>query len=129
MALNYEIAQATIWMEARDESYETLVCVAWVIVNRLLSGKFGKNLGRVCLEPAQFSCWNTRDPNRAALADADPLNEIWIECDGALLAALHPKAPDPTRGALYYCETRILPRPPFDKLEKTYESGRLSFFK
>ena len=128
MALDYEIAQATIWMEARGESFETQVCVAWVIINRLRSEKFGKSLGAVCLAPHQFSCWNTNDPNRAALAAADPLEKAWLECEQAMWAALHPKEPDPTDGALYYANTKQFPLGPAPGLKKTHEIGRLSFF-
>lgn len=129
MALDYEVAQATIWMEARGEGFEGMLAVAWVIVNRLRSDKFGPTLGHVCLQPYQFSCWNTHDPNRQALAAAEPLAKAWLESEQALFAALHPKAPDPTDGALYYCEKELEGRPPFDRLLLTARIGKHSFFK
>jgi N-acetylmuramoyl-L-alanine amidase len=59
----------TCWAEARGESYEGQIAVAWAIRNRAQRGYAGKFLGavgavdHVCKAPLQFSCWNSDDPN------------------------------------------------------------------
>jgi N-acetylmuramoyl-L-alanine amidase len=71
-----EIAARTAWMEARGEPYDGECAVIWTFRHRLARPKrFGQTLAAVCLQPFQYSCWNTRDPNRqamAVLADDDP---------------------------------------------------------
>lgn len=65
-----EILALTIYGEARGESIDGQVAVAWVVMNRLslLPGRY-KNVKDVCLKPLQFSCWNSDDPNRKILEE------------------------------------------------------------
>jgi spore germination cell wall hydrolase CwlJ-like protein len=53
-----EIVYQTIAMEAAGESDEGQAMVASVILNRAKKSK--KTLEAVCLQPKQFSCWNSR---------------------------------------------------------------------
>lgn len=64
-----EVLALTIYGEARGESIEGQVAIANIIMNRFLSNtfKYKNNVGNVCLEKFQFSCWNDNDPNRAKL--------------------------------------------------------------
>lgn len=62
-----QIAARTIWAEARGESEEGQRAVAYVIMNRKRSGKWGSSLASVCTWPKQFSCHNDNDPNRIKL--------------------------------------------------------------
>jgi spore germination cell wall hydrolase CwlJ-like protein len=70
-------AIATIWQEARGESYDGKCAVGEVIRNRMKRRytSDGTVLGTT-LRPFQFSGWNTQDPNRIPalrLDDSDPL--------------------------------------------------------
>lgn len=66
----------TLWGEARGEGIDGLRAVCRVIANRVRLAQdgiqrrlFGNGSWRAaCLAPAQFSCWNDGDPNRARLA-------------------------------------------------------------
>lgn len=69
------LATLTIWCEARSETHPGKVAVAEVILNRLRAGKWGNTVSDVVFAPYQFSCWNTKDPNRLLalkLMDTDP---------------------------------------------------------
>ena len=57
----------TVWAEARGEPYLGQVAVARVIRNRIKQG-WAHDAAGVVLQPYQFSCWNTQDPNRLAAA-------------------------------------------------------------
>lgn len=65
---NEEILGLTIYGEARGESIEGQTAVGCVVRNRLTIGvsKY-KSYHDVCLEPFQFSCWNSNDPNKKIL--------------------------------------------------------------
>ena len=71
------IMAKTIWGEARGESHNGQVAVAWVIRNRAeRGGWWGNTIREVCLKDQQFSCWNHNDCNRAqidSLSPNDPL--------------------------------------------------------
>ena len=64
----------TMWGEARGDareghsSLEERVAVGCVVRNRTkYPTRWRESLKGVCLQPAQFSCWNVSDPNRPAL--------------------------------------------------------------
>jgi N-acetylmuramoyl-L-alanine amidase len=58
----------TMWAEARGEPVEGRIAIGCVLRNRLNDGRWGSSYERVCLAPAQFSCWNSgTDANHAAL--------------------------------------------------------------
>ncbi|HZT51690.1 MAG TPA: cell wall hydrolase [Stellaceae bacterium] len=71
----FETAARTICAEAESDGEAGMRAVAAVIVNRLDDGRWGDTLLKVCLAPAQFSCWNTTSKARtdiiAALDDFD----------------------------------------------------------
>lgn len=129
MAFDFQITTSTVWMEARGEPIEGIYAVAYVIANRLRHGGFGKSLTAVCLAPHQFSCWNSSDPNRAALAAADPGDKALLQSETAVMAVLNKTAEDPTHGGLYYVQTSILPQAWLDGMTKTAEIGKHTFFK
>lgn len=93
---------ATVWMEARGESRQGKLAVAYVLLNRLHSGKWGERAGEVCLANKQFSCWNSDSPTRKALACTDELTPSWIDSAEAVRIAVAGEKPDPTGGALHY---------------------------
>ena len=62
-------AALTIWMEARGQPFEGKVAVAEVIRNRTrMCFHSNGTVPDTCLRPYQFSCWNTKDPNRLKAA-------------------------------------------------------------
>lgn len=97
----------TLWGEARGESMDGQIAVAWVIRNRATRARFaGRLVGRqgatahVCLAPWQFSCWNEGDPNRAkllVLREDQCRGEIGVASD-----VLDGLVADPTNGADHY---------------------------
>lgn len=105
MSFADEIAARTCWMEARGEGEAGMRAVAAVLVNRLRSGKWGKTLASVCLAPFQFSCWNTSDPNRRAMADLDENDPLLLSALAYVADAESGNVPDPTNGATHYYAT------------------------
>jgi spore germination cell wall hydrolase CwlJ-like protein len=61
-----DVLTRTVYGEAREESQDGQVAVAWVIRNRVAKGRayLGKTIKDVCLKSYQFSCWNYDDPNQ-----------------------------------------------------------------
>jgi spore germination cell wall hydrolase CwlJ-like protein len=107
MDWNLSTAARTLWQECRGESPDAQRAVAYVILNRLKRGRWGKTLGAVCLARSQFSAWGPVTPSNSemlanfrascALADDDP--ELLRLAD-VMKAAM--SEPDPTKGAIYY---------------------------
>lgn len=102
-----QAAARTAWGEARGEGPRGLQAVLNVIGNRAKTpGWWGHGIADVCQKPAQFSCWNTADPNRAkllAVGEADPQFRQSVTLAGCLLAD---HLPDLTNGADYYFDRR-----------------------
>jgi len=65
---DYSTLWLTLYGEARGEPIEGQIGVGFVIYNR----KFERGLSpkAVCLQPAQFSCWNSADPNLQVIMSA-----------------------------------------------------------
>lgn len=122
------LAIATIWQEARGERlYEGRVAVGEVIRNRIRRrySSDGTVAGTV-LRPYQFSGWNTDDPNRIKsmlLNMEDPLVE---ECARAWHESIQTEL---TKGAVLYCNLKIIKRPVWAKPERLLvDIGNHSFF-
>ncbi len=103
-----ELIARTVFGEARGETHQGKVAVAWVIKNRVDNPSWwGTTVQEVCLNPFQFSCWNRRDPNHdttlATPLDDERLAEIVQLCDGVSAGRIK----DPTNGADSYCETPL----------------------
>lgn len=97
------IVARTIWGEARGETEQGRLAVAWVIKNRVeRGGWWGTTARAVCLHPWQFSCWNENDPNRAKLEALPTDDPLFQECLWAALSAFLEKEPDPTDGSCHY---------------------------
>lgn len=106
----------TLWGEARNETDEGIIAVAWTIRNRAEADLWndnkpdwwGEGIAGVCLKPWQFSCWNKGDPNRAKI-DRLHRNYVLTSDDEALArclriarGVLEGEIPDPTHGATHY---------------------------
>lgn len=113
-ATDLDIMARTLWGEARGEGIVGMQAVAWVIANRAVSSakvprkQFGTgSLRSVCVAPAQFSCWNASDPNRALL---DALTLDASDFQKAMYAALSVilgEVSDMTSGATFYYAASI----------------------
>lgn len=101
----------TLWGEARGESTEGKVAVAWVIRNRVdidlhNDGKpdwWGEGYTGVCRKPWQFSCWNKNDPNYQYMSGAKRIPDIQYDvCQEIVLDVVDSIVDDPTDGATHY---------------------------
>lgn len=106
-----DIMARTVWGEARGESREGKLAVAWVIMNRQMAGKWyaGEYISQTCQKARQFSCWNREDPNRALLTKLALRDSTFRECVWAAAAALAGAEPDPTNGATHYHTAAVRP--------------------
>jgi len=108
------IVAKTLWGEARGEGPDGMKAVANVIFNRLARRHRGcETPAEVCLDPKQFSCWNTSDPNRGVLAVLGPtsLDAQFATALAIASAAVRGALPDATFGALHYVSRHLQPRP------------------
>lgn len=106
----------TLWAEARGESILGRVAVGCVIRNRM--ARRGLSAKAVCLQPMQFSCWQTIDgrANYDALAAiVDTLNAGRTVADAAVRecywiaqGVLDGDVRDVTKGSDHYITTRLL---------------------
>lgn len=98
-----------LWGEARGESPRGKLAVLWVALNR--AKLWRKSLKEVILQPLQFSCFNSHDPNRVKLLSAwkdDP--EQWAVIDALVELVSGQSVPDPTYGAVnYYAHNVVKP--------------------
>ena len=116
-AKELDVLSRTIWGEARGEPLLGKIAVAYVIYNRVtmdLHGAskpdwWGEGVIGVCQNPAQFSCWNEHDNNRAKMlavsADDDAAKECLYVALGVWLGHLS----DPTAGATHYHAISVAP--------------------
>jgi len=74
-----DVLTRTVYGEARGESEDGQAAVAWVIQNRVAKGRahMSKTIKDVCLQPKQFSCWNSNNPNRKLLLTLDMNSELY----------------------------------------------------
>jgi hypothetical protein len=103
----------TIWGEARGEPSVSRMAVANVVVNRVLASparRFGSTVEAVCQKPAQFSCWNARDPNSAKVVSVTEGNAAFRECLAIARDAIAGRIADNTFGSLHYCTLDAEPR-------------------
>lgn len=130
MAIDKEIAVATVFMESSNQGPLGRRAVLHSIFNRLHSSvapRYGRSLADVCLRPEQYSSWNTSDPNRRRLAlitDDDP---VWLDCLAAY-GEITKGADDPTFGATHYYDLSIQPPYWTERATFTVQIDRLRFF-
>lgn len=77
-----------VFGEARGESYEGMVAVASVALNRLESGQFGKTIRDVIFQPGAFTAVSDGQyylkPNAISYSAAEAALKGWDPSDGAL---------------------------------------------
>jgi hypothetical protein len=100
----------TIWGEARGQSRQGKIAVGAVVANRAHAQKsnWGLTVEEVCQKPAQFSCWNEGDPNRAKMLALDPSDPVFFECMGIARQVLDGAILDPTGGANHYVNLGVV---------------------
>jgi len=104
-----KIMAKTMWGEARGESEEGKIGVAWVIRNRAENPCWwGKTVAGVCLKKWQFSCWNANDPNSDKIANLSD-DELAPFIDIAE-SVLDDSVSDPTGGATHYHTEAVDPK-------------------
>lgn len=103
MTFHDEVAARTLWGECRGESDLGKLAVAWVIRNRVKSGRWGSTPAAVCLANLQFSAWNANDPNRRKMLELDENDLDLARCRFAWASS--ETGDDPTHGAMHYLVT------------------------
>lgn len=104
----YDVMALTMYGEARGEPIQGIVAVANVIKNRATAWK--KTITEICLQPEQFSCWNSNDPNYPqliGLIHAVP-NDAFTQCRYIATGVITSQIHDNTRGALNYVTISLL---------------------
>ncbi len=116
------------WREARGESDDAKLGVAWTIKNRVaLHGWMGKSYSEVVLKPWQFSSFNASDTNAVKWpVQNDP---SYMACVTAAKCAYSDIKADPTDGATHYHDTSISPPKWTVGATKTVQIGKLIFYK
>jgi len=98
-----EYLARTIAGEARGESFAGKIAVGKSIVNRFrISHRSESTIAGVCTEPYQYSCWNTKDNNRAVIEKMSFVELMDLGCIAAALAAMDPSHLDETKGSTHY---------------------------
>jgi len=107
-----DIMARTIYGEAAANSEKSAIAVANVIMNRVRYQNWPSTIAEVCLQPWQFSCWNSNDPNRARILAADGKDKWFTRCRQiAAQVAREPggSATDPTKTATHYHTFAVSP--------------------
>ena len=114
MATGFVVDGATwltisVWMEARGESWEGKLGVAWAHVNRMRDSRWPDTIGDVVWQSRQFSWTNPGDSNRMHLDELRWDDPVVKECHRAAVTALSdPTTPDPTKGANHYVNPKAV---------------------
>ena len=95
----------TIAFEAPKESDEGKAAVAYVILNRTKSGRWGGNIKDVVTHPWQFEPWMTRRKEMENLSLDDPRYRNAAQIADAVLRG---EMPDPTAGATHFLNPTVV---------------------
>jgi len=95
----------TIAFEASEEPDEGKAAVAYVILNRKRSGRWGDNIKDVVTHPWQFEPWMTRRKQMVSLSPGDPRYRDAARIADAVLSG---EIPDPTAGATHFLNPTIV---------------------
>ena len=106
-----DAAVRTVFGEARGESFEGQVAVAWVIRNRAEwqpPSWWGHTVEAVCYHPEQFSCHNLDDPNRKILDALSSDNLVYVAIEnGVVKPVMAGVVLDPTEGSTHYINPQL----------------------
>lgn len=122
------VVAQTVLGEAEGEPVEGKVAVAWVIRNRVDSPQFPDTSAKVCLQPMQFSCWNSGSPRLRVMSNpkAYVSEESWTECFLAAMEAMFRLKGDPTGGANHYLNLDVTRRINHGKLPGWYKESAVT---
>jgi spore germination cell wall hydrolase CwlJ-like protein len=95
----------TIAFEAPEESDEGKAAVAYVILNRTRSGRWGDNIKDVVTHPWQFEPWMTKRQDMERLSPDDPRYRGAAQIADAVLNG---EMPDPTAGATHFLNPTVV---------------------
>jgi spore germination cell wall hydrolase CwlJ-like protein len=85
---------------------------AWVIRNRLDSGKWGDTYEEVVTARKQFSCFRKNDPNYKKVMDPNPKGKRWNRAVESATTVLNaPESANPIPGVMYYYSPRSMTPP------------------
>jgi spore germination cell wall hydrolase CwlJ-like protein len=95
----------TIAFEASGEPAMAKIAVAYVVLNRKKSGRWGDNIKAVVTHPGQFEPWTTKRQEIEGLSPDDPRYQ-----SAAIIAdaVLNGQTPDPTAGATHFLNPTIV---------------------
>ena len=101
-----EVVARTILKEAGSSSVAGQNAVAWVIYNRLQSGKY-QNAKQVCLKKGQFavwrSMWGQNDvPTSSSYSSSTPGYSNCLQLAGKIVNYQPPTSVDPTGGCTFF---------------------------
>jgi spore germination cell wall hydrolase CwlJ-like protein len=95
----------TIAFEASGETEVGKVAVAYAVLNRKKSGRWGNNIKDVVTHPGQFEPWMTRRREIEGLSPHDPRYQSAAIIADAVLSG---QTPDPTAGATHFLNLTIV---------------------
>jgi spore germination cell wall hydrolase CwlJ-like protein len=95
----------TIAFEASGEPAIAKIAVAYVVLNRKKSGRWGDNIKAVVTQPGQFEPWTTKRTEIEGLSPDDPRYQSAAVIADAVISG---QTPDPTAGATYFLNPTIV---------------------
>jgi spore germination cell wall hydrolase CwlJ-like protein len=95
----------TIAFEASGEPRMAKIAVAYVVLNRKKSGRWGDTIKAVVTHPGQFEPWTTRRTEIEKLSRDDPSYQSAAIIADAVLSG---QTPDPTAGATHFLNPTIV---------------------
>jgi len=95
----------TIAFEASDETEIGKVAVAYVVLNRKKSGRWGDTIKAVVTHPEQFEPWMTRREDIETFSLNDPRYQNAATIADAVLSG---QTPDPTAGATHFLNPTVV---------------------
>ncbi len=97
----------TLYGEAKANDIQDATAIACVVMNRVALPNWPNDVEAVCIQPYQFSCWNTNDPNRARIFKA---SGAWFnKCVEIAMKAVDHQLVDPTHGSTHYHTPAVKP--------------------
>jgi spore germination cell wall hydrolase CwlJ-like protein len=121
----------TIAFEASGEPAMAKIAVAYVVLNRKKSGRWGDDIKTVVTQPCQFEPWSTRRREIEELSPNDPRYQTAAAIADAVLSG---QAADPTAGATHFLNPTIVRErrggalPPWARGEGLLSAARPSTF-
>ncbi len=115
----------TLYGEAKAHDEQDATAIACVVMNRVALPNWPNDVEAVCIQPYQFSCWNTNDPNRARIFKA---NGAWFDkCVQIAMKAVDHQLVDPTNASTHYHTPAVKPAWSRGKKPVYVTSGHLFF--